>query len=500
MALLELLPLCRVDVFPSLLALARPSSITAPTSSKEAALHVVGLPEFVEAVSIMTSLSIEPCVGLIQSLDSVRDVVASEFWALLARLIVTFVYLWIHGGLGGETWAARMCFSLANLAYAGATVAYFLWLWNRDSGTRTGNHEGSKGHHNDQNAEKGDLEDVGLSMLRLDAAQQLWGGSYRPIAGMSQLSIQARLPWCYLSLEVILETARREVLLLLQFFRESCLRLLLTEGEHFALASMNSATAVGQYNVVGNLGSLAARLVFRVWETACFAKWSRDAAAGREGEAVALLIVMLRVSSYFGATVLLLGPPMSEVVLLGLFSHRWATPEMVRALQLYCYQLPLMGWYGLLDAFVRATASPHTLVIVQKVLVAQTALYLIVCFVALRLHWAADAAVGLIVANGVSTGLRCLGALWLVMKGRGVLKSEEKKHTLLRPSDLLAVFDWRITLVWTCLFAFTRYATYTATTTTPGVVSAILAFPVLLAAVLRWDADIPTLKHLLLRG
>ncbi|KEG11182.1 putative dolichyl-P-Man:GDP-Man5GlcNAc2-PP-dolichyl alpha-1,2-mannosyltranslocase [Trypanosoma grayi] len=461
MALMEVLSWCGIYVFPSLTAYSHvngATSLNGISGGVSAGSTAMGLPELLLALSVVVALTAEPCIALVQSFDQVRIIVASEFWAQLVRLVVTLAFVKACGGLGGDPWTARLCFAVGFLAHAIMTVVYFVRLWNSSS------------------------EGAVLQQARKYAATARWGTALQ-----SSLSWRKRVPWCFLSWRAVRVEAAREMLLLCQFFRESCLRLVLTEGERFALAAFGSAAAMGHYDLVANLGSLIARLIFRVWESACFVKWSRDAARGSPKEAAALLFTMLRVASYFGAAVLLLGPPLAEGFLLRIFSHRWASHEAVQALQLYCYLLPLLGWNGLLDAFVRATAAPPTLRLTQRVMVAQAAMYIIACFVVLRLRWIDDAVAGLIVVNGTSMVLRCVASVSVVLMHPIASHMPGDKVALqLKLWDFGAVCDARIAATWAALFACTRCASSGAA----AAAAAVCAAPVFATAVVRWDPEI----------
>nr|CCC95735.1 unnamed protein product [Trypanosoma congolense IL3000] len=480
MAVLEVLPFCRVTVLPSLTTLAGGDS------------GAVGLPEMVQVLSVLVVLSVEPCIALVQSLDDVRAVVASEFWALFARLVTSISFVWLSGGLGGETWTARLCFSFANLSDSVATVVYFFCLWNIDSAAVSGDGNLNK-------KEDIDSTPVSLYQVRVDAARALRVGTPSRGSVVQLNPYYECVPWLFLSCRATYIITLQELQLLLQFFRESCLRLLLAEGEHFALAAMGSTTAVGQYSVVTNLGSLVPRIVFRVWETACFTKWSRDVADGRISDASFLLFLMLRVALYFGALVLLLGPPLAKLILLRLLTRRWATPETVNALQLYCYQLPLMGWYGLLDAFVRATASTRTLQIIQRILVTQAAMYVVFCFVVLRLNLVGDPVAGLIAANGLSTALRCVTSIWILIASPDSVRQRGKQGLELR--QFASLFDRRIAAAWFLLFGCTRVLPWFLGLTASGVFCIALVFPLFVSSVLVWDPEISAMgRELLVRS
>lgn len=167
---------------------------------------------------------------------------------------------------------------------------------------------------------------------------------------------------------------------------ESAQRLVLTEGEKFILSSYVAVSGQGVFDVVNTLGSLVARLVFRVWEDGSYAVWrgqiaSVDAALDEERQAkghsadaeglraaearrarcietecVPTLQSFVRICLYIGAVTLLLAQPLPRFALALVFSNRWAGDEATAVLRLFCAYIPLMGVNGLLEAFVRATA------------------------------------------------------------------------------------------------------------------------------------------------
>lgn len=152
-------------------------------------------------------------------------------------------------------------------------------------------------------------------------------------------------------------------LLLQAFFKESLTRLALTEGTNFALFSLADASSRGCFQTISRLGALVIRLVFRVWENACLAHWSRLAQQGESGrrEALRSLSHMLRISFYVGFFCSWLGPLYAELILQILYAGRWTTPGMVSALQYYCCSLGILAWNGLLECFVRTVSNPKLL-------------------------------------------------------------------------------------------------------------------------------------------
>ncbi|KAH9600417.1 RFT1 [Trypanosoma melophagium] len=490
MIALELVSYCGIYLFPSLSALSRINGVgsglpTVENHNNDNIVGIIGIPELLLALSVVITLTIEPCIALLRSFDYFRFIVASEFWALMGRLVVTLIFVWSFGdGFSSDPWIVRMCFAIGNFAYALTTVGYFLWLWN--SSSSSDRKAGSCGGV------------VLLRQARTNAALVVWGGTEgnKPPLSVSASRWCVSLPWSFLSWRVFRASLVGEFALMNQFFRESTLRLVLAEGERFALVAFGSAAAMGRYDFVAGLGALVARVVFSVWEGACFAKWSRDAASGKGREAVALLLLMLRVSFYFGAAAVLVGPPLAESFLTFAFTRRWATAATVRALQLYTYVLFLLGWNGLLDAFVRATAAASTLRRVQAALLLHAALYVAACF--FLLHPAAntsshiqqeqehnnnsaerieydDPVVGLLCVTAASMAMRCFVSLCVLHSA--------PPQTRVTLRDLTSAVNFRVTVAWVLLIVFTRLLNAAA-------VVAIVATPLFAAAIIAWDPEI----------
>lgn len=176
---------------------------------------------------------------------------------------------------------------------------------------------------------------------------------------------------------------RHHRLLLVAFFRESLIRLALSEGTNIALLSVSDAASRGCYQTISRLGALATRLLFRIWENACQAHWSRLAHQSDAKAAVHGLRVMLRLSLYVGFLCSWLGPLYARLVLTVLYSGRWTTIGMVGSLQYYCHTMGPMAWNGLLECFVRAVAQPSLLKQQQVWTVAVSVIYVVSSYVVL---------------------------------------------------------------------------------------------------------------------
>lgn len=372
------------------------------------------LPELLVVLSIVLNALAEPCMVLVLSLDLFRAIVVSEFWELFARLTTVIGLLTLLGGTFRSEWEARMAFALGQLAYGGVHLLCFVLI---SSGRQALARWGGGG------ARLAEVRAAALTSTATTAA-----------VGRRSLSCLLPFPWCCGSLRGTAHMLRAQLALFTSFVQESLLRLVLTEGESFALTSVGSRAARGNYQVVSQLGSLVARLVFRVWENACFARWSRDLAAGRAAEAVALLQLILRLAFYFGFSFVLLGPPLAQWFLTVLYTSRWSSPATVSALRLYCYAIAFMSWNGLLEAFLRAAASPAMVRRLQKRMLLFSCVYVGVCYVAIG-HWADEAVCSLILLNAINMCCRIGSSLHLALRcttaeGAPILTLRDVTHIL----------------------------------------------------------------------
>lgn len=221
-------------------------------------------------------------------------------------------------------------------------------------------------------------------------------------SALSDTSVSLRLMRC---------AAESQMRTWIQFFSESCVRLFLTEGEKFVLASFGSLAEQGVYDTVMNLGSIVARLVFRLWEETCFAKWSTmmtsSASVGeRYTEAYALLRSMLSIAATVSVPFVIFGPPLSAVLLRLVFSSRWSDPTTTAVLARLCVALLPMALNGLLEAFVRATSSPAVLARAKLAMLGASVLYVALCGVCLVVL--ERGVIGLMECLAITTCLRCV--------------------------------------------------------------------------------------------
>ncbi|KAG5474489.1 hypothetical protein LSCM1_03275 [Leishmania martiniquensis] len=440
----EALGMClgAVSFFPSMMRHARASEqllhAAANTSSLDSSNTIKGrpslllayMPEMTVLLCTILMAAVEPCVVLVQSLNLFRVVVLAECATLVARLctIIGIVYACGRRNTGGRApngeagdglrtlSEARIVLASGQLAYAITHVAYYALVV---SGLPVARWLGS-------NPAMGQVRTAALldrARSRRQSEQDAVAGGPAPDAKKAPSHgvrwATFAFPFCLYSVSGSIAACRRYAALLAVFLRESLLRLLLSEGESFALTSLGSETARGYYQLISNLGSLVARLLFRVWENACFVRWSREAALGRRHTAVHLLKLMLRLAFYVGFSFTLLGPPLTETFLATVYTSQWSTPQVSTALQLYFYDLPLMAWNGLLEAFLRAVASPAVLRRLQRWMIGGAALRIAVCCITLVAFGKADtegeSVKVLVLLNIFNTVWRCGVSIYLLV-------------------------------------------------------------------------------------
>ncbi|CCW62256.1 unnamed protein product [Phytomonas sp. EM1] len=314
-------------------------------------------PELIVWLSIVIRLLSEPCVALVHSLNMIHVVVIAEFFSITGRQVTVISLIHFYGM--HSSWDTRMFFALGQLACSVANISYYalllsgrpsVWRWLGGSTSM------------DQ------LRVVSLSK----GALQTWRQAIIPF------------PWCDIEFRKIISTCYAELHLLGSFFVETLLRVVLSGGESLALSTMGTAMDRGIYHLIINLGSTVVRLVFHVWESSCFVRWSQDVARGQINVAVDLLCVMTRLAFYLGFSFTLLVSPMTPLILKTLYTSHWTSPSSVYALQCYFCSLPLIAVLGLLESFLRAVASPTILSRFQRVMTTSSFFYILLCYALLR--------------------------------------------------------------------------------------------------------------------
>ncbi|CAI2726014.1 unnamed protein product [Schistosoma spindalis] len=162
---------------------------------------------------------------------------------------------------------------------------------------------------------------------------------------------------------------RQGLQLVKNFFGQCILKQLLTEGERYLISAFHliSFTDQGIYDLVNNLGSLAARLLFLPLEESCHFMFSqciqRDISPNKQDkklliDAFRMLKTALRISSLIAWIGVTFAQANSRLLLMIYAGHRLADNYVaVNLLQLYSAYVLLLAWNGSTEALLNSAIS-----------------------------------------------------------------------------------------------------------------------------------------------
>lgn len=143
---------------------------------------------------------------------------------------------------------------------------------------------------------------------------------------------------------------------------QSVFKYLLSEGDKL-VTTMLPLASQGVYALVGNYGSLLARLVFLPIEEASRNSFSQILSANHTSSdvlsSVTLLSGVLRAYFYLGIFALVFGPLTAPFMLRLLVSPMWLETDAPRVLAAYACYIPFLAFNGILEAFVQSVATVH---------------------------------------------------------------------------------------------------------------------------------------------
>lgn len=150
------------------------------------------------------------------------------------------------------------------------------------------------------------------------------------------------------------------------FLKQGILKQILTEGERYVMTLFSVLTFYeqGMYDVVNNLGSLAARFLFRPVEESSYFYFSqlihRDKAikeqdAEQMKEAAMVLEQLLRCMTSFGVMVICFGQSYSRLLLLLYGGHSLADNLGTLLLRSQCFAILFLALNGITECFALAT-------------------------------------------------------------------------------------------------------------------------------------------------
>ncbi|CAH8497549.1 unnamed protein product [Schistosoma guineensis] len=162
---------------------------------------------------------------------------------------------------------------------------------------------------------------------------------------------------------------RQGLQLVKNFFGQCILKQLLTEGERYLISAFHliSFTDQGIYDLVNNLGSLAARLLFLPLEESCHFMFSqciqRDVSPSKQDkkllmDAFRMLKTALHISSLIAWIGVTFAQANSRLLLMIYAGHRLADNYVaVNLLQLYSAYVLLLAWNGSTEALLNSAMS-----------------------------------------------------------------------------------------------------------------------------------------------
>lgn len=222
------------------------------------------------------------------------------------------------------------------------------------------------------------------------------------------------------------------------FVRQCAVKQVLTEGERYVMSVLPLMTFAQQatYDIVNNLGSMAARFVFRPIEDGAYFYFTQTLVRGDEvkadgavGEAAIVLRRLLRLVSSVGLVVLVFGQAYSGV-LLRLYGGAALTTDSLPAhlLRCHCLAVLLLAVNGVTEAYAFATMPAAAIDAYNRLLVLFSAGFLLA---SAALVWPLGPA-GFVAANCLNMTARITHSLRVIARKHAhTSKSVNPLHGLL---------------------------------------------------------------------
>ncbi|KAM9592801.1 man(5)GlcNAc(2)-PP-dolichol translocation protein RFT1 isoform 1-T1 [Trichechus inunguis] len=213
----------------------------------------------------------------------------------------------------------------------------------------------------------------------------------------------------------------KEAKLTLSFFKQSFLKQILTEGERYVMTFLNVLNFGDQgiYDIVNNLGSLVARLIFQPIEESFYVFFAkvleREKGATlqkQEDLAVAAIVLesLLRLALLAGLTITVFGFAYSQLALDiygGAMLSTGSGPVLLRS---YCVYVLLLAINGVTECFTFAAMSKEELDRYNFTMLALSSSFLV--FSCLLTNWCGS--LGFILANCLNMGIRITQSLYFI--------------------------------------------------------------------------------------
>ncbi|KAJ8683426.1 hypothetical protein QAD02_019218 [Eretmocerus hayati] len=197
------------------------------------------------------------------------------------------------------------------------------------------------------------------------------------------------------------------------FFKQGIVKQILTEGERLIMTMLPVLTfsEQGVYEVVNNLGSLAARFIFRPIEESSYFYFTqmvqRDRPISRQNpvkvqESASVLRYLCATVTSIGLIVLVFGQSYSPLLLWLYGGEKLITPLPVLLLRAHCLAVLLLGINGVTECYTNATADSTTINKNNMIMIYESIAFLGASYIFAT--WFGP--VGFIFGNCVNMGLR----------------------------------------------------------------------------------------------
>lgn len=215
----------------------------------------------------------------------------------------------------------------------------------------------------------------------------------------------------------------KEAKLTWSFFKQSFLKQILTEGERYVMTFLNVLNFgdQGVYDIVNNLGSLVARLIFQPIEESFYIFFAKvlerekDATLQRQEDiavAAAVLESLLKLALLAGLTITVFGFAYSQLALDiygGAMLSSGSGPVLLRT---YCLYVLLLAINGVTECFTFAAMSKKEVDRYNFTMLALSSSFLVLSY--LLTHWCGS--VGFILANCFNMGIRITQSLCFIYR------------------------------------------------------------------------------------
>ncbi|XP_023334103.1 protein RFT1 homolog isoform X2 [Eurytemora carolleeae] len=207
------------------------------------------------------------------------------------------------------------------------------------------------------------------------------------------------------------------------FLAQGLMKQVLTEGERYLMTFLNllSLSQQGIYDVVSNLGSLAARFIFRPIEESCYLFFSQQWVRGKDWKdqdedmrqkVEQGLFRVLRLMVLLGLVIFTFGFSYSDLLLRIYGGPHLAVDGGTALLRAQCLLIFFLAVNGVTECFVRSVMTEQEINMFNKKLVFLSCSYLL-------LTWAMTSSMGvlgLVGANCVNMGIRIYFSIEIIQK------------------------------------------------------------------------------------